>query len=120
MVGANIKRLRKQRGIKQHEIAALLGMHRSNYSKVESEQRELSIASLDKIADFFGMTMDEIVHMGSSVPKEVKLKDKTTMERLKLIEELGEEDRSMVFRMLDILLTKKKFKDFFDKHIDSL
>jgi transcriptional regulator with XRE-family HTH domain len=48
-IGHNIKRLREDRGIKQHEIADLIGMHRSNYSKIENGQREISISALDKI-----------------------------------------------------------------------
>jgi len=39
-LGANIRTLREQRNIKQQEIADLIGMHRSNYSKIETEQRE--------------------------------------------------------------------------------
>jgi transcriptional regulator with XRE-family HTH domain len=41
-IGENIKHIRQQRGVKQQEIADLVGMHRSNYSKIENGQRELS------------------------------------------------------------------------------
>jgi transcriptional regulator with XRE-family HTH domain len=42
-IGLNIKRLREDRGIRQAEIADLIGMHRSNYSKIENGQREISL-----------------------------------------------------------------------------
>jgi len=48
----------------------------------------------------------------SRVPTEEKLEDKTTMEQLKLINELEPEDKAMVFRLIDTIVTKKKFKDF--------
>jgi transcriptional regulator with XRE-family HTH domain len=119
-IGANIKRLREDRGIKQSEIADLVGMHRSNYSKIENGQREISLAAVDKIADFFNISIDELVHMGQEIPKEISLEDKTTVEQVKLIQELDQEEKSMIFKMIETFLTKKKFKDFFNKNIAAL
>ena len=119
-IGANIKKLREDRGIKQSEIADLVGMHRSNYSKIENGQREISLAAVDKIADFFNISIDELVHMGQEIPKEINLEDKTTVEQVKLIQELDQEEKSMVFKIIETFLTKKKFKDFFNKNIAAL
>lgn len=119
-IGVNIKRLRTDRGIKQSEIADLIGMHRSNYSKIENGQREISLAAIDKIAQFFNISIDELVHLGDDIPKEVSMEDKTTTEQVKLIQELDQEEKSMVFKMIETFLTKKKFKDFFNKNIAAL
>ncbi len=119
-VGDNVKRLREDRGVKQQEIADLIGMHRSNYSKIESGQREISVAALDKVANFFGITVDTLIHMESKIPKEVQIEDKTTAEQIRYIQQLEEEDRSMVFKMIDTFLTKKKMKDFFENNVASL
>lgn len=119
-LGANIRTLREQRSIKQQEIADLIGMHRSNYSKIETEQREISVSALDKVASFFNVSIDQLVHLDGELPQEVEIEDKTTMEQLKLMQELDEEERSMIFKMIDSFLTKKKFKDFFNKNVASL
>jgi transcriptional regulator with XRE-family HTH domain len=119
-IGANIKRLREQRGIKQNEIADLIGMHRSNYSKIESGQREISIIAIDKIAQYFNITLDELVHMGDDIPKEITVEDKTTVEQVRLIQELEQEEKKMIFKMVETFLTKKKFKDFFQKNVAML
>jgi len=50
----------------------------------------------------------------------VTIEDKTTMEQVRLIRELDEEDRNVIFRMIDTMLTKKKFKDFYNKNIAAL
>jgi len=42
------------------------------------------------------------------------------MEQVKLIPQLEYEEKSMVFKMIDTFLTKKKFKDFFQKNIAAL
>jgi transcriptional regulator with XRE-family HTH domain len=119
-IGVNIKRLREQRGMKQNEIADLIGMHRSNYSKIESGQREISIAALDKIAQYFNISLDELVHMGDDIPKEITVEDKTTVEQVRLIQELEQEEKKMIFKMVETFLTKKKFKDFFQKNVAAL
>lgn len=119
-VATNIKTLREQRNIKQQEIADLIGMHRSNYSKIESGQREISLNALERIARFFNVTLDELVYMETEIPQEVAIEDKTIVEQMHLMQELDEEERTIVFKMIDSFLTKKKFKDFFNKNVASL
>ena len=119
-IGTNIKRLREDRGIKQSEIADLIGMHRSNYSKIENGQREISVVAVDKIAKFFNISIDELLHLGEDIPEEVSMEDKTTSEQIKLIQELDQEEKNMVFKLIETFLTKKKFKDFFNKNIAAL
>jgi len=116
-IGKNIKKIREQRGFTQQQIADLIHMHRSNYSKVESGLREPSIDALNKIAKHFGITLDELVNMKGKIPVEEKLEDKTTIEQVKLISDLDPEDKAMVFRLIDTIVTKKKFKDFFQQHV---
>ena len=78
------------------------------------------MAAVDKIAGFFNMTIDELVHLGEDIPKEVSMEDKTTTEQVKLVQELDEEEKNMIFKMVETFLTKKKFKDFFNKNIAAL
>lgn len=119
-LGQNIKKIREDKNLTQQQIAELIHMHRSNYSKIESGQRELSIDALNKISRYFGMTIDQIVNFDGAVPQEVTIEDKTMMEQIKMIQELEPEEKTMVFKMVDTFLTKKKFKDFFQKNIATL
>ena len=61
-----------------------------------------------------------MVHLGEDIPKEVSMEDKTTTEQVKLIQELDPEEKNMIFKMVETFLTKKKFKDFFNKNIAAL
>lgn len=119
-VGKNIKKIREQRGLLQKDVAAAAGLHPANYNKTEKGEREPSIEALDKIAVLFGMTVDEIIHYEGKVPTEVKIKDKTTNEKVQMLEQLEDEDRQAVYRIIDGMLTKNKFKDFFTKNIAAL
>lgn len=119
-IGENIKRLREEKGMTQQQIAGLVNMHRSNYSKVENGQRELSIMALNKIAKYFNITLDELVNYETGAPKEVIIQDANAIEQVKLIQELEPDDKKMIFKMIETFLTKKKFKDFFQKNVAAL
>ncbi len=116
----NLKVLREKKGLLQKEVANAVGVHPSNYSKMEKGERDVSIEVANKIASFFGITIDELVHMNGKIPKEVTIVDKSANERLQLILQLEEQDRNAIFRIIDGMLTKSKFKDFFNKNADTL
>ena len=119
-IGLNIKKLREEKGLMQKEIAAVAGMHPTNYNKVEKGEREPSIEALDKIAKSFGLTVDQLIHYEGNMPKEITIEDKTASEKLRMIEQLEEPDKQAIFRMIDCMLTKNKFKDFFQKNVAAL
>ena len=119
-LGKKIKNLRKERGVTQQQIADLINMHRSNYSKIENGQRDISVNALNKIAKFFNVSVDNLINETTGIPKEVTIKDKSLLERVKLIQELEKEEQNLVLKFIDSLLTKQKFKDFFNKNIATL
>jgi len=57
---------------------------------------------------------------GGAVPQDITMEDKTLMEQVKMIQELEEKDRNTIFNIIDTMLTKAKFKDFFNKNIAAL
>ena len=116
----NLRTLREQKSLLQKEVANAVGVHPSNYSKMEKGERDVSIEVADKLAKFYGITLDGLVHMDRQVPDEVTIEDKSTTERIKLIQQLEEEDKKAIFRIIDGILTKTKFKDFFNKNIAAL
>ena len=83
-------------------------------------ERDISIEVADKLAKFYGISIDELIYMNGKIPDEVTIIDKSVNERLKLIEQLEEEDKNAVYRIIDTMLTKSKFKDFFQKNVASL
>ena len=40
-----------------------------------------------------------------------------TLEQMELIQQLDDDDKSTVFKIIDKMLTTKKFKDFFNKNV---
>lgn len=118
-IGKNIKNIREQKRLMQKEVAAVADMQASNYSKIESGQRDISVEALDRIAQFFGMTVDEVIHLEDSVPVPVRVEDKTASEKLQMISQLDEEDKHVVYRIIDGMLTKNKFQTFFEQNLQT-
>jgi len=56
----------------------------------------------------------------AKISPEISLEDKSRVEQLKLIQELDQEEKNMVYKLIETFLTKKKFKDFFNKNIAAL
>ena len=88
--------------------------------ELERGQRDVSVEALDKIAQFFGMKADEIIHFeDAKTPTPVKVEDKTANEKVQLISQLDEEDKHAVYRIIDGMLTKNKFQTFFEQNIQT-
>ena len=55
-----IEEIRKARGIRQEEFARALGVSRQTISSLETGRYNPSIFLAHKIAQFFGMTIEEV------------------------------------------------------------
>ncbi len=116
----NIRTIREDKNLKQIEVATHIGVDKSAYSKIEKGTRALTVDELQKMAQLFGLTTDQIINHEGSIPQEVVIEDKTASEQLRLIAELEEEDKQTIFKLVDKMLTNKRFKDFFAKNVAAL
>jgi transcriptional regulator with XRE-family HTH domain len=117
----NIKTIREKQGLLQKEVALHINVDKSTYSKIEKGMREVTVVELQKLTKLFSLTADQILNYDENIiPKEVVIEDKSTIEQMKLLQELDEEDKSTVFKIIDKMLTTKKFKDFFNKNVAML
>lgn len=116
----NIKAIREEKNLKQIEVATHIGVDKSAYSKIEKGSRALTVDELQKMAGLFNMSTDQILNYDGKIPKEVVIEDKSTVEQMRLIQQLDEEDKQTIFRLIEKMLTNKKFKDFFQKNVAAL
>ncbi len=80
----------------------------------------LTVDELQRMAQLFSMTTDQVINYDGKIPKEVVLEDKTAVEQLRLIQQLDEDDRQTILKLIDKMLTNKKFKNFFQKNVATL
>jgi transcriptional regulator with XRE-family HTH domain len=116
----NIKAIREEKNLKQIEVATHINVDKSAYSKIEKGLRALTVDELQKMAQLFNMTTDQVINYDGKVPSEVIIEDKTAVEQMRLIQQLDEDDKQTIFKLIDKMLTNKKFKDFFQKNVAAL
>ena len=104
----NIKKIRKQKGWSQKDLGDMIGSHLSHVNRIETGKQNPSLEVLIKLADALGVSIDGLVRGSDEDFKEIKIEDKNMAERIKLLNTLDPEDRKVVIRVIDALLTKKK------------
>lgn len=59
-INKSLKMIRKERGLKQEQVAAMLDINRSTYTNFENGRRP-DIDTLIRLADFYKISLDELV-----------------------------------------------------------
>jgi transcriptional regulator with XRE-family HTH domain len=105
----------------QKQVALTLGIGHTNYNKIENDNREPSVTELQQLAKRFDISVDDILNYeGEAIPKNVTMENKAGFEQINLINQLDDDHNVTVFKIIDTMLTKKKFKDFLNKNIAAL
>jgi transcriptional regulator with XRE-family HTH domain len=71
---SNLSFLRKKKGLTQAEVATALGLKRNTFSNYETTHSEPDLNTLEKIASFFDISMDELISLDLSKAALVELK----------------------------------------------
>lgn len=111
VIGDNIRRIREDRRLSQKALADTIEVAPTQYSRVETGKVIPALKTLIKIAKVLDVTLDALVNDNGPLLKEVSIKDKTLFEKIRLIDELPEQEKNMILQVLDLALSKKKFKD---------
>jgi len=111
IIGDNIRRIREQKGFSQKEIAVAIEAAPTQYSRVETGKVSPSLKTLTKIAKVLDVPLDNLVNADSNKTQEITIKDKSLFEKVRLIDQLPESEKNMVLQIIDLALSKKKFKE---------
>ena len=93
----NLKNLRKNEHLTQQEMANICGVTLRSYQNYESGQREMSYASLKKIADKFNISIDYLL---GHQPLNVLYLDSLTDEQKEAVELVKQLDDRQVLKVI--------------------
>lgn len=102
-----LKKLREQKGLSQAEIARRLNINRITYSQYEMGRRHPDYETLNKIADFYGVSIDYL--LGRKLNDEIEVVDleEVLESKTKKVvwkgKELTEEQRKSLKDMIDLI-----------------
>lgn len=69
MLAENLALLRNLRGMTQEEVAEVIGISRQSYAKWEQGETIPDIEKCDRLAKFYGVSIDALVHQDEEVGK---------------------------------------------------
>ncbi|MBL6446760.1 helix-turn-helix transcriptional regulator [Fulvivirga sp. 29W222] len=106
-LGDRIKQLRKEMGMSQSELADRVGISYAQIGRYETKDAQPPAKTLTAIADALGVSPDFLIYGSSSEKAKTKLSDPELINQFKAIEEMDEEDRNVIKKLIDAFITKK-------------
>ncbi len=82
-------------------------MPQGQYSRIENGHVEPAISTLTKLSKVFEVSLSEFFKI-DDVEEAINI---PLMEKIKLIDSLGEEEQQALFKMIDLAISNKKMKD---------
>lgn len=110
-----IKTLRKGSGMSQQELADKLHIHVTHLSKMENGHLTPSIDIVQRIMKVFAVSADQLLNDDEN--SAVDIQNKEFNEQLALINQLDEEEKNALIKIINSMLTKKRMKDLLDGKI---
>jgi transcriptional regulator with XRE-family HTH domain len=66
-IAMRIRQLREERGLRQEDVARVLGIKQPAYCDLENGSTAFTAVALDKLAEFYGLSLDEFLRPGQPV-----------------------------------------------------
>ena len=106
-IAQNIRKLRKAKGLTQPQLAAQVGLTQKRISDYELSKSTPSIDALPRLANFFGITVDELVgarqtsrDLVTSPPAKRRHGNSRTARLLELFEQLTPEEQRTTLKQI--------------------
>lgn len=104
--------LRKEKGVRQIDIANFLEVSKQCYSNYEKGIREPDFATLQKLSEYFGVSVDYILGISDTrivLPSETPLTDGEKA-LLDLFKSVPQEQQALVLEMIKVALSSRNLK----------
>jgi transcriptional regulator with XRE-family HTH domain len=103
-----LKSLRLNKNLSKSDLANLAGIHYSQIGRYEEKGATPSADIMAKIANVLEVSSDFLMNGSSDDLANTSLTDKELLNQFKAIENMQENDKSVVKTLIDAFITKKK------------
>jgi transcriptional regulator with XRE-family HTH domain len=118
-IGEQIKKIRTAKNLSQKEVALALEMDQAQFSRIENGKTDPAFSSIEKIAKALGVGLAELVN-ADDIFTDVNSYDKSVIEKMALVDQLEEKEKTAFFSILDALVSKKRLKDSLSNALNAL
>ena len=109
--GERLKNLRRQKNLSQQEIADKIGMHFTNISRYERGLASPSSETLKKLAELLSVSSGYLIEGTLEDGVQAHFEDRELLLQFQQVQELPEEDKATVKKLLDAFLFQKKVQN---------
>jgi transcriptional regulator with XRE-family HTH domain len=109
-LGTRIQELRKQKEMTQNDLSKKIEISMTQLVRYENKGVQPPADVLKKIADVFGVSIDYLVNGNTSEKAENTLSDNKLLQHFKAVENMNEDDKNVVFKLIDAFITKKQIQ----------
>jgi hypothetical protein len=107
-VGSRLRKLRKERGLTQADLARQIGIQQSDLSRMEKGEYRVSLDKLFKILAVFDLDLADFFGDQSAKAEEQQPLSQKDMQLLHLLRELSPQARAEVQEFLEFKLRKER------------
>jgi len=105
-IAERLVKLRKEKGITQKELAALLGVTQPLVSNYETGELRLHGELIVQLANILGATADELLGLEKTAREAGPVKNRRLLRRVREIEKLPRRDQEALLRTIEAFLAK--------------
>ena len=116
-LGENIAKKRKDLGWTQKEFADKVGIHKAHVTRIENDRLKPNPNTLGRIAQALQVTTDELFGI-STAEHLTGIRDPKMLLAFQAAQELDEEDKTMVLKIIQAFLTKQKMQQAIHWRVD--
>lgn len=109
-LGQKISDLRKQRGWTQEMLGEKAGVHTNHVSRWECNRMRPSGKMLKRLAELFGVSYDDLLENEQPPTPPALANDPEMVERFLQVQQLDDQDKAVLFRMIDLMATRKQME----------
>ena len=112
-IGKRIQELRKEKELSQTELADNVGVSYAQISRYENKGAQPPAEVLSKLATVLNTSVDYIIHGDSNAKAMATLKDAKLLTYFKEVEQLPEEEKGTILKVVAALIHEYKTQQFY-------
>ena len=109
-LGKRVVELRKKKGLSQSDLAKQVGISYAQIGRYETKGAQPPAEVLKKIADTLDTSVDFLISGDTDEKAASTLKDVELLQQFRAVEQMDEDDKSTVKKLIDAFITKKKIQ----------
>lgn len=107
-IGDRIRALRKEQKLTQADLAAKVSLTYIQIGRYEQQKSKPSADVVRRLADALGTTADFLMNGDSQTVAATKVTDRELLDLFAAVEQLDDQDQTMVKTFIDALVTKRR------------